>query len=254
MKKLFVIGIGAGDPDFVTVQAINALKATDVFFVIDKGEAKAGLVRVREEICTRHIPDPSYRTVEIDDPVRDRKAAAYGAAVEAWRGKRAAAYREAISQSLEADERGAFLVWGDPSIYDGTLAILDRILTEDPGAFEYEVIPGISSVQALAARHGIALNRIGKALMIAPGRLLADGMPEGIDDVVVMLDSRDAYRGVSGDVDIYWGAYLGTPDEILISGSLAEVSEEIARVRTAAKADMGWIMDIYLLRRKPQTA
>lgn len=254
MKKLFVIGIGAGDPDFVTVQAINALNATDVFFVIDKGEAKAGLVHVRDEICARHIRDPSYRTVEIDDPPRDRTAAAYGDAVEAWRAKRAAAYRDAIAGSLKNGECGAFLVWGDPSLYDGTLAILDGILADDPGAFDYEVIPGISCVQALAARHGIAINRIGKAHMIAPGRLLADGMPPDVDDVVVMLDSRDAYLGIDGDVDIYWSAYLGTEDEMSIAGSLAEVGEEIARLRAAAKAEKGWIMDTYLLRRHPQNS
>ena len=37
MKKILIIGIGAGDPDYMTVQAINALNRADVFFVMDKG-------------------------------------------------------------------------------------------------------------------------------------------------------------------------------------------------------------------------
>ena len=37
MRKVFVIGIGPGNPDYVTVQAINALNAVDVFFEMDKG-------------------------------------------------------------------------------------------------------------------------------------------------------------------------------------------------------------------------
>jgi len=40
MKKVFVIGIGAGNPDYMTIQAINALNCVDVFFVFEKGEDK----------------------------------------------------------------------------------------------------------------------------------------------------------------------------------------------------------------------
>ena len=62
MRKVFVIGIGAGNPDYVTVQAINALNEVDVFFVMDKGHEKEDLVRLRREICERYIKNKSYRT------------------------------------------------------------------------------------------------------------------------------------------------------------------------------------------------
>ena len=42
-RKLMVIGIGPGDPSCVTVQAIEAMNGTDVFFVPDKGTEKADL-------------------------------------------------------------------------------------------------------------------------------------------------------------------------------------------------------------------
>jgi len=48
---------------------------------------------------------------------------------------------------------------------------------------------------------------------------------------------------------IWWGAYVGTPDEILVSGDLAEVGDRIQELRAAARARKGWIMDTYLLRR-----
>jgi precorrin-6A synthase len=82
MRKLFVIGIGAGDPDYVTVQAIKALNEVDVFFVVEKGGEKHDLVDLRTEICDRYIDEPSYRIVEVQDPERDRTAAAYREAVE----------------------------------------------------------------------------------------------------------------------------------------------------------------------------
>jgi precorrin-6A synthase len=53
-----------------------------------------------------------------------------------------------------------------------------------------------------------------------------------------------------GDYDIFWGAYLGTKEEILVSGKLADVKSEIADKRAKARAANGWIMDTYLLRRR----
>src|SRR6202011_1067694 len=71
MKKVFIIGIGAGNPDYITVQAINALNEVDVFFVMDKGREKNDLVRLRKSICERYIKNKSYRTIEVPDPERD---------------------------------------------------------------------------------------------------------------------------------------------------------------------------------------
>ena len=249
MKKLFVIGIGAGNPDYVTVQAINALNAVDVFFVMDKGPEKEDLRRLRKEICDRYIADKSYRTIEIPDPPRDRRPASYEAAVGSWHEERAALYEQSIATELGDGERGAFLVWGDPSLYDSTLRIIERIVARGTVTFDVEVIPGISSIQALAAKHKIILNRIGRPVHITTGRTLAE-RPDDADDVVVMLDGDCAFKTIKEPaMDIYWGAYLGTEDEILISGNLRDRAEDIERARAEAKARKGWIMDTYLLRR-----
>ncbi len=69
MREMLVIGIGPGDPDHVTVQAVEALNRAEVFFVVGKGDDKSGLLALRDEICRRHIRDQSgYRIVEIPDP------------------------------------------------------------------------------------------------------------------------------------------------------------------------------------------
>ena len=64
-----------------------------------------------------------------------------------------------------------------------------------------------------------------------------------------MLDGEQSFRRVDPELDIYWGAYLGTADEILISGRLADVRDEIEARREQARQRHGWIMDCYLLRR-----
>ena len=71
MRKIFVIGIGVGDPDHVTIQAINALNQVDVFFVANKGADKADLNRLRREICDRFIKDRTYRMVEFQPASRN---------------------------------------------------------------------------------------------------------------------------------------------------------------------------------------
>ena len=70
MRTIHVIGIGAGDPDYVTAQAVGALNSTDVFFAMDKGEHKSDLVALRRTICERFITRPDYRFVELADPKR----------------------------------------------------------------------------------------------------------------------------------------------------------------------------------------
>jgi precorrin-6A synthase len=155
-----------------------------------------------------------------------------------------------IGQELGEEECGAFLVWGDPCLYDSTLRIIDQIIARGTVAFEYEVVAGISSVQALAARHRITLNRIGQPIHITTGRRISEGLPDNINDVIVMLDGECSFKNINDPgIDIYWGAYLGTNDEILLSGNLKALMYDIERIRSEAKGKKGWIMDTYLLRK-----
>src|ERR1044072_2963567 len=159
MRRVSVVGIGAGDPDDITVAAIRALEASDMLFVIEKPGAREGLARARREIVARHVPggsqrivqveDPerdrsgaayveagggwgrrraggSQRIVQVEDPERDRSAAAYVEAVEDWRRRRADVW-EGLMADLADGERGAFLVWGGAGLYDSTHAGLDGV-------------------------------------------------------------------------------------------------------------------------------
>jgi len=252
VRRLLLIGVGAGDPDHVTVQAVGALNAFDVLFVVVKDTGTQELVELRRQIVERHRTAGAYRTVELDDPPRPwRQATDYPEAVERWRAARVAQWERALREHLDDDATGAFLVWGDPSLYESTLAVVQEIAARGEVDFQHEVIPGVSSVHALTARHRIALNRVGRAVQITPARLLSAGMPPDVDDVVVMLDAHATFATIPpAGIDIYWGAYLGTPDELLRSGPLAETAPEIVRVRDEAKARKGWMFDTYLLRRR----
>jgi precorrin-6A synthase len=248
MRKLFVIGIGVGDPDHMTMQAIKALNQVDVFFIPDKGDEKAALRNLRTMICERFIENADYRSIGIDIPQR-ATAGDYLAGVDEWHGRLADIYGRLFERELGEDDVGGVLVWGDPAIYDSTLRIIERVRASGL-ALHVEVIPGISSVQVLAARHRITLNQIGESVLLTTGRKLADGFPNRFGSVVVLLDGAQTFASLAEpDLDIFWGAYLGSEDEILLSGKLADVKDEIEAVRRQARQQHGWIMDIYLLRK-----
>ena len=249
--RILLIGIGAGDPDYVTMQAVNAIRELDVLFLVTKEEEKEDLVQARREIVDRYRDDDSYRTVELVDPPRPWKDAPnYTEAVATWRHERAELWETQLGEQLRPGETGGFLVWGDPSLYESTLAVIQEVVGRGKVDFDHEVLPGISAIHALAARHRIPLNRQGGAVQITPARLLGAGIPANLNDVVVMLDPSTTFARLDPHgLEIYWGAFLGTDDEILISGPLEQVRDEIVRVREEAKARKGWMFDTYLLRR-----
>lgn len=253
MRKVLIIGIGPGHPDYLTVQAINALNQVDVFVIPDKGAEKADLQKLRLDICERYIKGRAYRLVDFKTPER-AKDADYKHNVDDWHARIERDYEQLLSREVGEGECAGFLVWGDPALYDSTLRIVERIHARGAVAFNYEVIPGISSVQVLAARHRIALNGIGEPVRITTGRKLAEQPAIAAESVVVMLDGEQSFKKVAGDdIDVYWGAYVGTADEVLIAGRLADVGGKIETVRAQARAAKGWIMDTYLLRRRGDT-
>lgn len=250
MRNILIIGIGAGNPNHMTIEAIEALNRADILFIPDKGEEKAALRALREAICARFIRTPGYRTVPVEIPRRAEAGSDYRGVVDDWHERIATRYRALFETELQDGQTGALLVWGDPALYDSTLRIMERVAASGLG-LDWQVYPGISSVQVLAARHRVPLNTIGAPILITTGRRLMAGFPADQDSVVVMLDGEQTFGTIDPvGLDIYWGAYLGTPDEILRAGPLAELSAEIAEVRAQARTRHGWIMDTYLLRRR----
>ncbi|WP_022722433.1 precorrin-6A synthase (deacetylating) [Rhodopseudomonas sp. B29] len=247
-RQLLLIGIGAGDPDYLTMQAAAALNRADVFFIQDKGRDKQALRALRTQICERFITDRDYRMVAFDYPVRAKEFSDYKANVADWHADIEAIYTRLLRDELADGQCGAFLIWGDPALYDSTMRIIESIHARGDVAFDYEIIPGITAIQALAAKHRIALNRIGEPVHITTGRKLPAGAIEA-DSVVVMLDGEQAFTRIDPDTEIFWGAYLGTPDEVLIAGRLGDVRDRIVQTREAARQRIGWIMDTYLLRK-----
>ncbi|MDD1519015.1 MULTISPECIES: precorrin-6A synthase (deacetylating) [Bradyrhizobium] len=248
MLTLSLIGIGCGDPEQLTRAATRAINAADLVLIPRKGSAKSDLADLRRTICTDVLTNKATRIAEFDLPVRDATEADYRKGVDDWHDAVAATWSRTIASHLGGDGKVALLIWGDPSLYDSSLRIARR-LNPSP---TIEVVPGITSIQALCAAHALPLNDIGEPFLVTTGRRLREGgWPAGVDTVVVMLDGGTAFQSLDpAGLHIWWGAYLGMPDQILMSGALTDVGSRIAAARQDARERHGWIMDSYILKRR----
>lgn len=249
MIELTLIGIGTGNPDHLTLQAVAAIREAGLILIPLKGAEKEDLAGLRRRICDAHA-GPATRIVAFDLPRRDNADPDYRRGVDRWHDAIADAWETVIRAQLpDLAGRVALLVWGDPALYDSTLRIAERLVPRLP--ITRRVIPGITAIQALCAAHGIPLNRIGAPVQITTGRRLRDhGWPDGADTVLVMLDGECSFQTLPPEgLHIWWGGFVAMPEEILDHGPLAEAGPRILRHRAEARAAHGWIMDIYLLRR-----
>ena len=249
MLELFLIGIGTGNPDHITRQAEKAIEQADLVLLPHKDDSKAELAQVRLTLLeSLAVQEP--RIAHFDMPVRRQQGDDYDQQVDEWHDAIAQRWNECLRSHLPAGSgRVALLVWGDPALYDSTLRIASRLgLNKD----QVHVVPGITSMQVLCSAHGIALNEIGAPFLVTTGRQLREsGWPQGINTLVVMLDGQSSYEQLTEpDIDIFWGAYLGMPQQILMQGRLTEVKDSISAKRQQARQLHSWIMDIYLLRRR----
>ncbi|MEQ1709962.1 MAG: precorrin-6A synthase (deacetylating) [Hyphomicrobium sp.] len=248
MIQLSLIGIGSGNPEHMTLAAVRTLNAADLVLIPRKGEGKAELADLRRLICAKVLTNAATRIVEFDLPKRDAAGVDYEAVVEDWHDRIAAVWSREIAAHLGVTGRVAFLIWGDPSLFDSSLRIAGR-LRPTPGI---EVVPGVTAIQALCAAHAIPLNEISEPVLITTGRQLREkGWPADAKTVAVMLDGDTAFKTLDpAGLNIWWGAYLGMDHEVLASGALADVAQSIVAMRGEARAKHGWIMDTYILKRQ----
>ncbi len=243
MTTLWLIGIGTGNPDHMTAQAARALNGADLILIPRKGDDKSDLADIRRLILSQTLTNP-VPVAEYDVPKRADQTDYLGA-VNDWHDAIARVWADTIAAQPGATNV-ALMVWGDPSLYDSTLRIAARL-----AGVSVRVIPGITSLQVLTAAHAIPLNALAAPVTITTGRQLRDhGWPAGATTLAVMLDKGGAFTAINPDgVTIWWGAYVGMPQQALIHGPLSQVADEILATRARLRAEHGWIMDIYLLRR-----
>ncbi len=248
--KVRILGVGMG-PQHVTPEVAEAIRSSDYVLAAEKADDDPLLALRREIVRVCQRPNGPVEVVAVRDPERDRSAgltaSGYRSAVTDWHDARAAAYATVLQQR---GGTAAFLVWGDPSLYDSTIRIIEKVRALGVD-LEFDVLPGISAPQLLAARHRIVLHEVGRPVHVTTGRRLQEAVAAGLDNIVAMLNPPPERLDFTGlqDWTMWWGANLGAAGERLMAGRLGDVQTDVATARAAAQARDGWVMDLFLIRK-----
>ncbi|MGB3230988.1 MAG: precorrin-6A synthase (deacetylating) [Mycobacterium sp.] len=248
--KVRILGVGMG-PQHVTAEVAEALRSADYVLAAEKADGDPLLALRRAIVLAHPGADGPVEVVAVPDPERDRSAGltagGYESAVTDWHDARAARYAAVLAQRAGT---AAFLVWGDPSLYDSTIRIVEKVRALGV-ALDYDVLPGISAPQLLAARHRMVLHDVGRPVHLTTGRRLQEAVGAGLDNILAMLNPPPERLDFTGLADwtIWWGANLGAVGERLVVGRVGDVLPAIAEARAAAQAQDGWVMDLFLVRK-----
>jgi precorrin-2/cobalt-factor-2 C20-methyltransferase len=174
--RLVGVGLGPGDPDYVTVRAVKVLRAADrLVHFAKKGER--GNARTIADAITG--PDPA-RELPLHYPVTTEIAVAhpdYAAAIGAFHDRAAARLIEVV----EAGRSVGVLCEGDPFFYGSFIHLWLRL--KDRMAIE--IVPGVTSMAAASARSGLPLGWGDDVVSVLPATLR-------YADLVERLGSADA--------------------------------------------------------------
>ena len=176
MGRLYGVGVGPGDPELLTLRAYHVLSQVPVIFVPKKTEQSESIAK---SIVGNLTPRIEQKIVGLVLPMlRDREQLA-----NYWH--KAA---ESIWQYLKRGEDCAFVNVGDPLLYGTFIHILETLQKSHPEV-EVEVIPGISSINAAAARTMIPLASNDERIAIISGNREAKVIRETLEnfDTVVFM-------------------------------------------------------------------
>jgi len=186
-----VVGIGPGDPELMTLKAVRILKQVPCIFV-PKGKEEGTSLALsivqkelsleRKEIVELHFP--MMKTAPHPGPLpRGEREASPAHELDTKWNEAVLAIVSILDQGIDA----AFITIGDPAIYSTFFYLYDRLLERMP-ALNIEIVPGISSINAAAARAGLYLGLGNDRIAILPANYL-DSLQETLEkfDTVVLM-------------------------------------------------------------------
>jgi precorrin-2/cobalt-factor-2 C20-methyltransferase len=207
MSKLYCIGVGPGDAELLTLKAIRILREVECICVPKGKEEGSSLALsiVRNVLCL-----DNKEIIEAYFPMRKTKE---GTKAQRYRGTEEAGssgqeadlceldirWNETVENILSRLNKGmdvAFITIGDPAIYSTFFYLYDRLLDLDPN-INIEIIPGVSSINAAAARANMALGLADERIAILPANYTDDlGKTLEMFDTVVLMKVHKVFGDI----------------------------------------------------------
>lgn len=205
--KLYGVGIGPGDPRYLTVRAVEVLRSVDVIFTVISRNASASVSRT---------------VVESVQPHGEIRLQVFSMSCDAaQRVRQVRANADAIITELRGGRDCAFATLGDPMTYSTFGYVLRHIKNAIP-EIQPEIVPGITSFAALAARSGAVLAENNEELRVIPSFRpeMAETLTFSPGSTTILLKTYRSRQMLlerlnrESDIDMLYGERLFMPDEI----------------------------------------
>ncbi len=210
--KFWAIGVGPGDPELVALKAVRLIRSADVLYHAGPNHAEGFALDIVRSMLR---PEQPVRAIQV--PMRHGP--------DDWRQR----YRPAVER-IAADCREGnqvvFITEGDPTLYS-TAGYLWELLRESCPDVASEVVPGVTSITAGAARAGLPLARKHETLAVVPAGYQARPFDAVLDDfdavafvkLAGLNQPGDAWPRLLDDIpesrELVYLEKLGTPTEWL---------------------------------------
>ena len=172
---LYGVGLGPGAPDLITLRAARLIEGAQVVAY----PTLAGAASFARSIAADLIA-PGAQEIVMDVPMSVERAPAQ-AAYDAGAAQ--------IGAALDAGHDVVCLCEGDPFFYGSFMYLFARL----SGRYQVEVVPGVTSITACAARAGMPLAARNERLTVLPGPLSEAALREriaGAESVAIMKVGR----------------------------------------------------------------
>ena len=223
--KLFGIGVGPGDPELLTVKAINAIKQLDVI-IAPKTEKKDGSVALNiASQCIKPETEIVYQVFPM--------TVGFAEDDTAWQSN-----KQEILELLQAGKNVGFLTLGDPMFYS-TYIYVFRLLQHE--AVEIETIPGIPAFCAIGSATNTPIVEGDSILSIIPANMPEDRVRSALktcDNAVLMkvYKNSDAVIDMLAEEGLAKQAVLasrcGLDDEVIIRDISGEKGRKLNYLST----------------------
>lgn len=231
LGNLYGVGIGPGDPRYLTLRAADVLRSVDVIFTVISANATDSVSRsVVESLSPRGDIRQLVFSMSRDAAVRQAQVEANAAAILA---------------ELRAGRDCAFATLGDAMTYSTFGYVLPIIRAQHPD-ISVEIVPGITSFVTIAARAGTVLVENGQQLRVIPSfrAEMAEQLDFPAGSTTVLLKTYRSRKALldrlarEDDVDILYGEHLTMPDEIILrhADAIAQRPEEYLSLIMVRKA------------------
>ncbi|MBZ0158243.1 MAG: precorrin-2 C(20)-methyltransferase [Alphaproteobacteria bacterium] len=170
--KLFVIGVGPGDPELLTLKGARILREVPCLCV-PKGREEGSSLAL--SIVQKAVDLTGKEIIEAHFPMKKTAGSAQEAAPSDARvlDTKWNETVETVSAVLARGTDMAFITIGDPTIYSTFFYLYDRLLELNP-ELPIEFVPGISSINAAAARVPLSLSLADEKIAIVPATYSPD--------------------------------------------------------------------------------